>query len=103
MTRRQALAKATITTSDAAAGLLDPEQARAFIRKLKDTSNFGTNIRQEVRGSTSGEINKLSTAARIVRAAPENSDDGYRAGAAFGTITYQAVKIRLPWEVTEDV
>lgn len=102
MTRREALAKATITTSDAAAGLLDPEQARAFIRQLKDASTFGSTIRTEVRGSSSGEINKLSTAARIIRAATENADDGYRAGAAFATVPYQTVKVRLPWEVTED-
>jgi Phage capsid family len=102
MTRRQALAKATITTSDAAAGLLDPSQARAFIRKIKESSNFGSTIRGETRGTTAGEINKLSTAARIIRAATENADDGYRAGAAFGTVPYQAVKVRLPWEVTED-
>lgn len=102
MTRREALAKATITTSDAAAGLLDPEQARAFIRQLKDASNFGSTIRTEVRGSSSGELNKISTAARIIRAAAENADDGYRAGAAFATVPYQTVKLRLPWEVTED-
>lgn len=102
MTRREALAKATITTTDAAAGLLDPEQAAAFIRKIKESSTFGQGIRQELKGASSGEINKLSTAARIIRAATENADDGYRAGASFGTVGYQTVKVRLPWEVTED-
>lgn len=103
MTRRQALYKATITTSDASAGLLDPQQAMAFIRTLKDKGTFGQAIRQDVRRAPSGEIDKLSTGSRLIRAATENSDDGYRAGATFATVPYQTVKMRLPWEVTEDV
>lgn len=103
MTRREALAKATITTSDAAAGLLDPQQARAFIRTAKDKSVFGSAIRLDIRGSSSGEIDKIATGSRIIRAATENADDGYRAGATFGTVPYQTQKMRLPWEVTEDV
>lgn len=102
MTRRQALAKATITTTDAAAGLLDPQQARAFVRQIKDQGTFGKAIRQEEKESSSGEINKLATGSRLIRAATENADDGYRAGATFSTVPYQTAKIRLPWEVTED-
>lgn len=103
MTRREALAKATITTQDAAAGLLDPERSSAFVRTLKEKGNFGNLIRQDMRRSPSGEIDKLSTGSRLIRAATENSDDGYRAGATFGTVPYQTAKMRLPWEVTEDV
>lgn len=103
MTRREALAKATITTSDATAGLLDPEQARAFIRTIKDKGTWGQAIRLEMRRSPSGEIDKLATGSRLIRAATENSDDGYRAGATFATVPYQTAKMRLPWEVTEDV
>lgn len=103
MNRREALAKATITTSDAAAGLLDPQQARAFLRQIKESDVWGRTIRQEVRGASSGEVDKIATGARIIRAATENSDDGYRAGATFATVPYQTAKIRLPWEVTEDV
>jgi hypothetical protein len=103
VTRREALAKATITTTDAAAGLLDPQQARAFIRSIKDSGVFGSSIRQELRGSSSGEVDKIATGSRIIRRATENADDGYRAGATFATVPYQTVKVRLPWEVTEDV
>lgn len=103
MTRREALAKATITTTDAAAGLLDPQQASAFIRSIKDSSVFGQAIRQELRGASSGEVDKIATGSRIIRRATENADDGYRAGATFATVPYQTVKVRLPWEVTEDV
>jgi hypothetical protein len=101
--RRQALAKATITTTDAAAGLLDPQQGTAFVRTIKDKTTFGQAIRQEIRTASSGEIDKLATGSRIIRAAAENADDGYRAGATFATVPYSTVKVRLPWEVTEDV
>ena len=103
MTRREALAKATITTTDAAAGLLDPQQGRAFVRTIKEADVFGRLIRQEERGASSGEIDKIATGSRIIRAATENADDGYRAGATFATVPYQTTKVRLPWEVTEDV
>lgn len=103
MTRREALAKATITTPDVTSGLLDPEQARAFIRTIKDKGTFGQAIRDEMRASPSGEIDKLATGSRLIRAATENADDGYRAGATFAAVPYQTVKMRLPWEVTNDV
>jgi HK97 family phage major capsid protein len=103
MTRRQALAKATVTTTDAASGLLDPQQGTSFIRKLKEKTSLASQIRQEVRTASSGEINKIATGSRIIRGATENADDGYRAGATFATVGYTTRKVRLPWEVTEDV
>jgi len=103
MTRREALAKATITTSDAASGLLDPSQGVAFIRALKEKTSLANAMRQEVRTATAGEINKIATGKRIIRAATENADDGYRAGATFATVPFTTRKIRLPWEITEDV
>src|SRR5688500_1520010 len=103
MTRREALAKATVTTTDAAAGLLDPTQSRAFIRTLKDKGVLSQRMRQEVRTASAGEINKVATGSRIIRGATENADDGYRAGATFPVVNFQTAKVRLPWEVTEDV
>lgn len=103
MDRRQAIAKATIDTTAATAGLLQPEQSRAFIRLIKEKGTLSNVMRLETRASSAGVINKISTAGRIVRAATENADDGYRAGAAFATVAYQTKKVRLPWEVTEDV
>jgi len=103
MNRREALAKATITTTTASAGLLDASQGNKFIRKLKDTTSLAQAMRQEVRTTSAGEINKIATGSRIIRGATENADDGYRAGATFATVPYTTKKIRLPWEVTEDV
>lgn len=103
MDRREAIAKATTDTTVASDGLLAPEQSRAFLRTIKDKGTLSQKIRLETPTPSSGEINKLSTGARLIRAAVENADDGYRAQPTFPTVPFQTAKIRLPWEVTEDV
>ena len=103
MNRREALAKATITTGTSADALLDAEQGNAFIRKLKEGTALSSQMRQEVRTASTGEISKISTGSRIIRAATENADDGYRAGATFAAVPFATAKVRLPWEVTEDI
>lgn len=103
--RRRALAqlqKATIDTSVGAGGLLSPSQSAAFIQTVKDRSTFGDAIRLERRRTSAGEINKLTSGARLLRGKPENADDGYRAEVDFPTVEYATKKMWLPWEVTED-
>jgi HK97 family phage major capsid protein len=97
------LQKATITTATSTDALLDPQQANRLIWKLKEQTALGGQIRTQPVRAPAGEINKAFTAARIIRAATENADDGYRVGATFTSIPYVTRKIRLPWEVTEDV
>jgi hypothetical protein len=96
------LAKATITTTVGAGGLLDPAQSRSFLEVAQESSDFGRAIRKEFVGVKDGEINKLNTGQRVIRAAAENADDGYRVEATFPTVPYSTVKIRLPFEITED-
>jgi hypothetical protein len=103
MNRREAIAKATVTTADVTFGLLSPEQAAGFLRALKDKTVLTSRMRQENRNNDSGTIDKMSTASRIIRGATENADDGYRVGATFGEAAYVTKKVRLPWEITEDV
>jgi HK97 family phage major capsid protein len=103
MTRREALAKATVTTTVAAGGALSPSQSRAFLEVLMDSSAFGRAIRQEIRPTFDGEINKLATGTRLIRAAVENADDGYRVEPTFPDVQYATKKWRLPFEVTDDV
>lgn len=103
ISRREAIAKATTDTTVAAGGLLDPGQSRAFLEVVQESSDFGRQIRTENVGTVSGEINKLNTSSRLIRSAPENTDDGYRVEPTFPTVPYSTVKIRLPFEVTEDV
>lgn len=103
MDRRQAIAKATTTTSVASGGLLSPSQSSRFIEVLKDSSDFSKSIRIEPVSTPDGELNKVATGQRIIRAATENADDGYRAQPSFPTVDYDTTKIRLPFEVTEEV
>lgn len=102
MDRREALSKATITTSGVGTGLMDAERGRAFVRALKEKTALGSAMRQETRTAATGTIDKLATGARIIRAATENADDGYRVGATFAQLQYTTRKVRLPWEITED-
>jgi hypothetical protein len=102
MDRREALNKATITTAGVGTGLLSAERGRAFLRQLKEKGALSPRMSQDNRTAATGVVDKLSTGARILRAAVENADDGYRVGAAFTQVPYTTVKVRLPWELTED-
>jgi HK97 family phage major capsid protein len=103
MDRREALAKATQTRAASTGALLPAGVSRAFIQKIKDQGTFGKAIRLEVVNEPTGTINKITSGARLIRAAVENADDGYRAQVTFPTVPYSTNKIRLPWEVTEDL
>ena len=104
MDRRDALSKAVLdTTAVGAAALLPLEVARRFLVQIKEQTAWGASVTQDTVTAPTGQLNKFNTAARIIRAATENSDDGYRVGANFPTVAYTAIKLRLPWEVTEDV
>lgn len=95
-----ALHKAAVTTGTNADAMLDPQQAERFIVKVSDKTVLSSRMRIEPRQSPSGTIDKIGISTGKIRASAENSDDGYRAEPDFGTIPYQAVGIRLPWEIT---
>jgi len=103
VSRRAAIQKATTDTGVAAGGLLNDSQSRAFVEVLRDEAQLGDVIRTEGRGTVEGEINKLSTASRLLRRKVENADDGYRAAPTFPTVPYAAKGVKLPVEVTEEV
>lgn len=95
--------KATLTTADVTSGMVPADTARRFLVKIKEQTSLSNQISQDVRSNDTGVIDNVSVASRIIRRATENADDGYRAGAQFGTTGYSTVKVRLPWEITEDV
>lgn len=97
-----ALQKASIDTTVGADGMLSPQQSTSFAQVLKDKGTLSPLIRQEIRRSATGELNKITSGSRLLRGAPENTDDGYRAEVQFPTVDYTAKKVRLPWEITED-
>ena len=102
MDRREALAqlqKATIDTS--AGGQLPAGTADAFIDKITENSTFGSQIRTEKVGHKTGTVSKIGVGTRLLRAAVENSDDGYRAGVDIDDVPYAVKDLRLPFEITE--
>jgi HK97 family phage major capsid protein len=104
VTRRELLSKATMTTTVAGSGALAPPAvSERFFSKIKDVSPFGQAIDQETVVTTSGTINQITSGARLIRAAAENADDGYRAEVSFPSVPYATKKVRLPWEVTLDL
>lgn len=94
--------KSAISTATLTSGLLNPEQARKFIRQIFDATNLGGLIRHEMRTAKTGEIDKIGIASRIVRKKTENTDDGYRADVHTSQIEYATTAVRLPWEITEE-
>jgi HK97 family phage major capsid protein len=103
VSRRAAIQKATTDTTVASGGLLNDSQSRAFVEVLREEAQLGDVIRTEGRGTVEGEINKISTATRLLRKKVENADDGYRAAPTFPTVPYAAKGVKLPVEVTEEV
>lgn len=103
-TNQQIINKAgtAIQTGSLTHGILNPEQARKFIQQTFEATNLGPLVRHVMRTATSGEIDKIGIASRILRAKVENTDDGYRAGVNTNVIEYACKAVRLPWEITEE-
>ena len=91
-----------ITTDSVTSGLLNPEQAKKFLKQTFDATPLMGAIRHVTRTAKSGEIDKIGIAKRILRKKTENTDDGYRAKTKFGSIHYQTEAVRVPWEITEE-
>lgn len=99
----QIIARAAVNTGSlSGGGILAPEQARKFIQQTFEATTLSPLVRHEMRTSTTGEIDKIGIASRIVRAKTENADDDYRAGVKTSPIKYATTAVRLPWEVTEE-
>lgn len=92
----------TITTGVVTSGLLQPYQAKKFLKQTFDATPLMGAIRHETRTEKSGHIDKIGIGRRLLRRKIENKDDGYRAKPKFGQIEYQTVAVRLPWEITEE-
>lgn len=92
----------TITTAIVTSGLLQPYQAKKFLKQTFDATPLMGAIRHETRTERRGEIDKIGVGRRLLRRKTENTDDGYRAKPEFGSISYSCNPVRLPWEITED-
>lgn len=101
-TNKQIVKDGAVTTSVVTSGLLQPYQAKKFLRQTFDATPLIGAIRHETRTERKGEIDKIGVGRRLLRRKVENTDDGYRAKPNFGSIEYSCNPVRLPWEITED-
>lgn len=101
-TNKQIVKDGAVTTSVVTSGLLQPYQAKKFLRQTFDATPLMGAIRHETRTERKGEIDKIGVGRRLLRRKVENTDDGYRAKQNFGSIEYSCNPVRLPWEITED-
>ncbi len=102
ISNRQVVANAAITTDSVTHGLLNPEQARKFLKQTFEATTLRPLIRHEIRTAKTGEVDKIGIASRLLRAKIENTDDGYRANPKFDRIQYATTAVRIPWEITEE-
>lgn len=100
MFQNEEIIKGTITTNSISSGLLNPEQAKQFIKQTFDATPLASAVRHEMRRARTGYIDKIGIAKRIVRKKVENADDGYRATVTPSQVEYKTTAIRLPWEIT---
>ncbi|MBN1631699.1 MAG: major capsid protein [Thermoleophilia bacterium] len=91
-------------TSDVTYGLLNPEQAKQFYVQAFEVLEFSKLHRKERKSAKTGELDKLGIGSRLLRAKTEGpaGDDGYRVAPTFGQVPYTCVRIKLPWEVSEE-
>lgn len=101
-TNKQIVKDGAVTTSVVTSGLLQPYQAKKFLRQTFDATPLMGAIRHETRTERKGEIDKIGVGRRLLRRKVEKTDDGYRAKPNFGSIEYSCNPVRLPWEITED-
>lgn len=105
MNQNQKIIKAAgdaVTTSIVTNGLLQPHQAKQFLKQTFDATPLMGAIRHVLRTEKKGEIDKIGIGRRLLRKKVENTDDGYRAKPKFGVIEYSTEAVRVPWEITEE-
>ena len=83
-TNKQIVKDGAVTTSVVTSGLLQPYQAKKFLRQTFDATPLMGAIRHETRTERKGEIDKIGVGRRLLRRKVENTDDGYRAKPNFG-------------------
>jgi HK97 family phage major capsid protein len=102
MDPREAVAK--LVSTDVTAGILNPEQVETFYTQIFDAIPFSGMVRKERKRAKTGELDKMLLGTRLLRAKTEGptSDDGYRVAPTFDKLEYTCVRMKLPWEVSED-
>lgn len=103
MDPREAVSK--LVTDNVTYGILSPEQVKQFYTQIFDATPFSALVRKERKSAKTGELDKMFLGTRLLRAKTEGptGDDGYRVAPTFGRLQYSCVRMKLPWEVSEEV
>jgi hypothetical protein len=118
-TNAQIIKAAALGTADVTSGLLNPEQSAQFLKQVFEATTLGPLVRSELRRATTGQIDKIGIASRILRKKTEGIDanaaggvpvtdpatgqvTGYRAKPTFSAVEYATTALRLPWEITNE-
>lgn len=103
MDPREAVSK--LVTDNVTYGILNPEQVKQFYTQIFDATPFSALVRKEKKSAKTGELDKMFLGTRLLRAKTEGpeGDDGYRVAPTFGRLQYSCVRMKLPWEVSEEV
>jgi len=103
MTIAEMLEKATIKTSDlAAGGLLTPETAAKFVDYVYDESVLKNNARLEKITPDQKYIDKVAVGARVAVPKEEAVDPTTRRGVTTSRVTLQTHAIAVPWAISRE-
>ena len=93
-----------LVTGNVTYGLLAPEQAKQFYVQVYQDIPWSALHRKERKTAKAGELDKIAVGTRLLRAKTEGptGDDGYRVNPTFGRVPYTCVRLKLPWEVSEE-
>jgi hypothetical protein len=97
----EAITKA-VTTATISTGVLNPEQANAFVQQVFEATPMLTAARRVPMGARKMNIDKLGVGSRLLRKRPEATAVTGLAGVTTGQVQLDAVNLSLPWEITED-
>lgn len=101
MNNNEAITKA-VSTSTISTGLLNPEQANAFVQQVFEATPMLASARRVLMGARKMNVDKLGVGSRLLRKRPEGTEVAGMAGVNTGQVQLDAVNLSLPWEITED-
>jgi len=93
---------AGVTTMAESSGLLNAEQASAFIDYMWDATTLAKEGRRVTMRSNTVDLDKIAVGERIIRKATEATDTSANAPVTFSKISLTTEKIRLDWEVSTE-
>lgn len=105
MSNNELLEKVVISTqigNPAGSGLLNPEQADAFIDYMWEATVLGSQVRTIRMRANEVDIDKIGVGQRLLRGASEAVDTGQNAGVVFSKVTITTKKLRLDWELSSE-